>query len=259
MIIDTNVNLFRWPFRRLPGDDPQGLVTRLRQKGVGQAWAGSFEALLCRDIGGVNLRLAAACREFGKDFLVPFGCVNPKLPDWEEELRRCHEVHRMPGVRLYPGYHGYTLADPELTHLLSLAASRGLMVQIALSMEDPRTQSPMMIVPPTDPTPLADLVPRLPKLRLLLLNAGYWGGHATPEVKEITQANNVYFDMAMNEGIGGLSRLLDTISPERIVFGSHFPFFYFESALLKVKSAGLPRDQEAALYEGNARRLLAGA
>jgi predicted TIM-barrel fold metal-dependent hydrolase len=131
------------------------------------------------------------------------------------------------------------------------------MVQIAHSMEDPRTQSPMMIVPPTDPTPLADLVPHLPKLRLLLLNAGYWGGHTTPEAKEITKAENVYFDMAMNEGVGGLARLLAAVSPERVVFGSHFPFFYFESALLKVKSAGLPRDQEAALYEGNARRLLA--
>jgi uncharacterized protein len=57
----------------------------------------------------------------------------------------------------------------------------------------------------------------------------------------------------MNEGIGGLERLVAEISPARVVFGSHYPFFYFESALLKVRSAGLPREQETALFEGNAR------
>ena len=255
-MIDTNVNLFRWPFRRLVGDDPEELVTRLRNKGVTQAWAGSFEGLLCRDVAGVNERLALACREHGPDFLIPFGCINPKSPGWQEDLRRCHENHHMVGIRLYPGYHGYRLDDPAVAELLSAAAGRKLLVQIALSMEDPRMQSPLMPVPGADPAPLSDLVPKIPHLNLLVLNAGYSGGTTTPNIREISQAGNVYFDMAMNEGIGGLSRLIAEISPERVVFGSHYPFFYFESALLKVRSAGLPRDQETALFEGNARTLL---
>jgi predicted TIM-barrel fold metal-dependent hydrolase len=137
-----------------------------------------------------------------------------------------------------------------------MAADRKIMVQIALSMEDPRTQFPLMPVPPADPTPLADLLPRLPQLNLVLLNAGYWGGARTPGVGAITKAGNAYFDIAMNEGVGGLERLIAETSPSRVVFGSHYPFFYFESALLKVRSAGLPRDQESAVYEGNARSLL---
>jgi uncharacterized protein len=255
-VIDTNVHLFRWPFRRLIGDDPPDLVTRLRKKGVTQAWAGSFEALLCRDIGGVNIRLAAACREHGPNFLVPFGCVNPKLPDWEEELRRCRDDHHMSGLRLYPNYHGYSLADPDFVKLLNLAAEKNLVVQIALSMEDPRTQFPLMQVPAVDPNPLADLIPHLPHLRLMLLNAGAWTTETTPDAQRILNSPNVYFDIATNEGVGGLARLIAAASPERVAFGSHYPFFYFESAVLKVRSAALPHDQEQALYEGNARRLL---
>jgi uncharacterized protein len=255
-VIDTNVNLFRWPFRRLIGDDPASLVMRLKKKGVTQAWAGTYEALLYRDVAGVNIRLAAACVEHGQNFLIPFGCINPKLPDWEEDLRRCHEDHHMPGIRLYPSYHSYTLTDPEFIRVLSLAADRKLIVQIALSMEDPRTQFPHMPVPPTDPAPLSDLLPKITDLQLVLLNAGYWGGNTTPNIQEITRAGNVYFDMAMNEGVGGLARLVEETSPARIVFGSHYPFFYFESSLLKVRSAGLPSDQEFAIYEGNARKLL---
>jgi uncharacterized protein len=255
-VIDTNVHLFRWPFRRLVGDDPAELVSRLRKKGVTQAWAGSFEALLCRDVSGVNTRLAVACRQHGPNFLIPFGCVNPKSPDWEEDLRRCHEVHRMPGIRVYPNYHGYSIEEPEFAKLLSLAENRNMIVQIARSMEDQRTHFPLMIVPPVNPGPLAKLLPQLPRLKIVLLNGGGWGGDDVPGMQELRSAGNVYFDIAMNEGVGGLDRLIAATSPARVVFGSHYPFFYFESALLKVREADLTGSQRAALTEGNARRLL---
>lgn len=254
-MIDTNVNLFRWPYRRLAGDDPEGLVTRLRARGVTQAWVGSYEALLNRDMAGVNLRLAEACRRATLAFLLPFGCVNPKLPDWKEDLRRCHEVHQMAGIRLFPNYHGYTLADPVFHELLARAAERRLIVQIALSMEDTRTQQ--TVVQPVDPSPLSDLLPRLPRLRVVFLNSGHWtdedGGAS---IAKIRNAENVYFDIAMNEGVGGLERLMATAAPTRVVFGSHSPFFYFESAWLKVREAALPPAQELALLEGNAQSLL---
>src|SRR4051794_24592483 len=102
--IDTNVYLFRWPFRRVRGDELPDFVERLRRHGVTEAWAGSLEGLMHRDVEGVNQRLVDVCRQVDRPRLVPFGTVNPTLPDWEEDVRRCAEKFRMPGIRLHPAY-----------------------------------------------------------------------------------------------------------------------------------------------------------
>src|SRR5258705_12290378 len=159
-MIDVNVNLSRWPFRRLVGDEPAELVAGLRKRDVTQAWTGTFDGIFHKDISRANAQLAENCRRYGSNLLIPFGAINPKLPDWQEDLRRCREEHRMPGIRLYPNYHGYKLDDAVFPELLAAAASRGLIVQIALAMEDERTQNPLMQLAPVDPAPLLETVNR---------------------------------------------------------------------------------------------------
>ena len=253
MIIDTNVSLSRWPFRRLVGDETPDLVAGLRKRNVTQAWAGSFDGIFHKDISSVNSRLATECRTYGQGILLPFGSVNPKLPDWQEDLRRCQEEHKMVGIRLHPNYHGYDLKDPAFEELLKLAVARGLIVQLALCMEDERTQHPLMRVPPVDVAPLPDLVKAEPKLRLEILNC-------YPQLKsdlhELARAGNVCFDLSMVEGVGGVARLVDRVSLERVLFGSHYPLFYYESALLKMQESSFSDVQKKAIFEQNARHLL---
>ena len=252
-LIDTNVSLSRWPCRRLPLDETPALVARLRSQGVKQAWAGSFDGLLHKDIASVNARLAADCRKNGRGLLVPFGLVNPRLPDWEDDLRRCHEEHKMPGIRLHPNYHGYKLDDPAFARLLDLARERGLIVQLAVSMEDERTQHPLMRAPHVDVAPLVALLASRSNLRIVLLN---WSrGVSSTLLVKLSAAGQVCFDIATLEGVGGLANLLKQVPADRVVFGSHAPFFYLESAVLKLKESALSEAQATAIQAGNARRL----
>lgn len=254
MIIDTNIYLSRWPFRRLPGDEPADLVAKLRQRNVVQAWAGSFDGMLYRDIAGVNIRLAQACRDYGEGMLIPFGSINPKLPDWRDDVQRCGEEHKMRGIRLHPNYHGYNLDDPVFAELLKLATAHRLIVQLALCMEDPRTQLPLMRVPPLDIAPLANVVKKTPGLRLELLNCP---SHISKEeFRALLDAGDVYSEISMVEGVAGLSRLVNHVPLPRVLFGSYYPFFYFESALIKVQESGLDEAAQKAICEDNAREML---
>ncbi len=253
-MIDVNVYLDRWPFRRLPHDGPAALVRTLRDQGVTEAWAGSFDAVLHRDVAGVNSRLAVDCQRYGEGLLKPFGTVNPTLPDWQEDLRRCHEQHKMPGIRLHPNYHSYSLEHPSVGELLRTAADRGLIVQIALKMEDERTQHPLVRVPPVDPAPLLDVLPRIPKLRLVLLNA--MRDIPADGSRRLREAGSVFFETAMMEGVGGVGHLVRTVGEDRILLGSYFPFLVFESAALKLKESGLSPETLERIRVTNARRLL---
>ncbi len=254
-LIDVNTYLGHWPLRHLPGEDTAGLAAKLRRDGVVQAWVGSLDGLLHRDMAAVNTRLADECRRHGDGLLVPFGSVNPKLPDWQDDLRRCVEEHHMPGIRLHPNYHGYKLDDPDFAKLLRLAAARGLIVQLALSMEDERTMHPLLRVEPTGVTGLQGVLTQTPGLRLVLLNSQrVLGGRA---LAGLVAAGEVYVEIAMLEGVGGVANLLTQVPLNRVLFGSYAPLFYFESALLKLQESPLGDEPLGAIRCANARRLLA--
>lgn len=248
-IVDTNITLFQWPFRRLPLDDVDALLHKLRDLGIAQAWAGSFEGLLHRDITAVNRRLAETCRRYPE--LVPIGSINPTLPDWQEDLRRCIEDHDMPGVRLHPNYHGYGLDDPRFAQLLDRAAESGRLVQIAAAMEDTRTQHPSLRAEEVDLTPLASLMRQRTAARVQILNARL----RTPLLQRLTENAAIWFDTARVEGTDGVAELLRTVSADRVMFGSHAPFLIPEAALIRVHESDLDEEPLGMLLSANAHQV----
>jgi uncharacterized protein len=251
VIIDVNANISHWPLRRTPCDELPAMLASMKLNGVDQAWVANLDGVLHRDVGGVNLRLAEACRVHSE--LLPFGTVNPMLPDWQEDLRRCHEVYRMRGIRLHPSYHGYKLSDPVFAQLLDAAGRRGLLVQLAVRMDDPRTQHPLLLVADVDLAPLAAVLATRKSLRLILLNAA--GVARGPVLKNLT-GGNVSVDISMKEGLGGVADMVKTAGLKRVLFGSHLPLFPLESATLKMREADLTDAQREAVRSGNARSLL---
>ncbi len=261
-IVDSNVHLFDWPYRQLKYARTDKLIAKLRRHRIRQAWAGSFEAVLRTQLDVVNRRLAAECGTRGDGMLIPIGSINPAGPDWQEDLQRCHDQYRMPGVRLYPAYHRYSLDHPEFKRMLQLAAERRMLVQIVMRMEDERVHHPSLDIPSVDISTLPATLKKIPSAKVQLINsAGPLLGNSLEALVRDTQ---VTFDIAATEGNGGVGRLIEGTNPsyrgaipvDRLVFGSHAPFFPCECAVMKLFESPLNLGQLQQLMYANAGRLI---
>lgn len=282
-LIDTNVSLGQWPFRHLKYEGAKALGTKLKKHRIKQAWAGSFEALFHKNLDAVNTNLVKECTAYGNGFFLPFGTVNLSWPDWQEDLRRCHEVHKMKGIRLYPSYQTFDLTHPDFPLLLSEVSKRKMMLQIVGDMEDSRNHHPIVLTRDFSFGPLIDLLKNDRQARVQLL---YWNHRiSAKQLDEFIEKTNVVFDTARIETNGGVEALLEgnknqrervftfgglermvseipwgrngnPVPAERISFGSHAPFFPVEANLLKLFESDLTLDQSKAIMEANATRLL---
>ncbi len=249
-IVDTNVSLFQWPFRRLPLDEKEALVNKLRSLGITEAWAGSFEGILHRDITGVNQRLADACEQHSE--LIPIGSINPELPGWEDDLDECVNKHNMPGIRLHPNYHSYTLDDSRFTEFLKRSTAAGVFVQVAASMEDTRTQHPKLQVPDVDLSPLPEAMKSVPGATVQILNYN----SRPPLLAKLAATPGVFFEISRVDGTDGIAKLLKSASPDRVMVGTHAPFFIPESVLIRILESNLSKDDLRLLLSDNVKQLL---
>ena len=143
------------------------------------------------------------------------------------------------------------MANPAPTRSFSI---RRRIVALALAMEDTRMMHRLLQVPNVDPAPLPALIAKTPGLRLVLLNSLMaLKGEAR---LTLLRSGEVCVDIGMLEIVNGVANLLDEMPQERVLFGSHAPLFYFESALLKLKESKLTEPQLRAIRADNARRLL---
>lgn len=262
-IVDTNVNLFQWPFRRLKYSRAEDLMQKLKTHRIKEAWAGSFEALFHKDIDGVNRRLVEECEKVGRGYFRPFGTVNLAWPDWMEDLRRCHENYRMSGVRIYPSYQTFDLDHPDFPKFLQELAKRGLILQIVGDMEDSRNHHPIVTTRNVNMEALLDAVKNVPTARIQLL---YWNHRInTSLMTRLIRESQILFDTARIETSGGLEKMISghlwnaeavPVPVQRILFGSHAPYFPVEANLLKLIESPLTIAQATSIMNGNARQLI---
>jgi uncharacterized protein len=253
-LVDTHVYLGHWPHASLDGEDPAKLVASLRRGGVTRAWCGNFDGLYHKDIAAANLRLANACAA-SDGFLIPFGTINPTLPGWEDDVRRCDEVHHMPGVRLHPNYHGYTLDDPRFAEVLKLAVQRRLIVQLVARLDRSRHR---LLSPPTAEV---DLTP-LPKLaaNTLIPTIVLAGGCPTGNggsLRDVAAIRSVSFEIDVSSSASEVRSLVERLTPQRVILGSTAPLGDSAKLNTVLSGAKLSSPDARSVAAGNAEMLLA--
>src|SRR5207247_6470867 len=126
---------------------------------------------------------------------------------------------------------------------------------------------PVSSTPACDVTGLPELLAALPNVKVQLLNAF----NATESLRgqagrRLIEQTQVTMDFSHVEGQGGLGKLIagdrdngrPPLPAERIVFGSHAPYFPCESAVFKLFESPLGRPELEKVMRGNAERFLKG-
>ena len=248
-LIDVNASLGNWPFRRLQDNTPDRLLARMDANGIRQAWVASFDGVLNREPKTANLDLVSSVQAH-RDRLMPFAVVNPNFPTWERDVALYLDELGMAGVRSYPNYHGYGLDAACFRELLACAGERRVPIQVAVRVADERMHHPLVKTPAVRLAGLSQQLQDPPAAAVILLNLQQ---SELAAAAEITKAHErVFVEISHVEIMGGVGLLLDRLPEGQVLFGTHAPLLYPESAVLKLHEADLTDEQRQRIGSGNA-------
>ena len=248
-LVDTNVSLGNWPWMDFSGLTASALEAQLENNGIDEAWVCAADSILFPDPDVTDDRLLTALGSSSR--LMPVKTVNPLLGNWRESLTRAIGSLGLRLVKIYPNYHQYSPCSPPVMELADRLAAENIPLLIALRVEDERNQYPLMKVAPPPLEEITRLAELHPRLRVLVLGA------TVGEIASLTAGtSNVSCDISYAETGNVMDRLLASTPADRLVFGSHTPFFYTQAAVRKLTGASLNEQVRSAIAVENAKALL---
>ncbi len=241
-IIDANVYLGEWPFRKMRYNSIHGLMALMNRCGIDKAVISPLEGVFyhAKNLSAVNTGLATIIKE-NPDRWIPFYTINPGFPCWQDDLDYCKEDLKAEGIRLYPNYHGYSINSKQASDLIESSGRKGLPVNISVRFEDERVHHPLVKVPPIPIEELGEAISSFPNATFIL------SGIRLSEIETLKnkykELKNYYIEISyIQTPFRCFERLVDLVGAEYVLFGTGMPYWYPEAALLKVKT-GLVNDE----------------
>ena len=244
MIYDADTWIGHWPFRPLPQRSAAGLLKQMDGHGIGKALVGSLHGLFYKDAHEANRELARELRR-RRDRLFPCAVLNPTYPGWRQDLKQCREEFGMPVLRLAPDYHGYSLKDKAALEIIEAAHELKMTVALFGRIVDPRGRHHIDPGRPTDEAEVASLLKKFPEASFLLLN------FYNPPARRRWDRPICLFDTAYFIGGCGsrMKGIIETLGPDRVVFGSTMLMRYPSPPLLALELCHLKkRERERILW-----------
>ncbi len=261
-LTDLNAWLGSYPFRSVTAT-PALLLARMDRFGIARAAVSSIEASYHRNAQPANDRLFADTEEH-RDRLIPLPTVSPTYPKWEQDLARCLDAGAR-GIRLAPQIQGYRLNGPVGTALVEAIVSAGLPVFIPHRIEDIRERHWMDPGSDLEFDVIADVIEQFPEATFVVNNAR---GISRSELwrRQNVRDANWFVDLSLAEIHYGLhwdmtnncdlAVMIEEGGAGHFVFGTHQPFSYVASALVKLATLGVDEDLLTRIACGSANTIL---
>ena len=248
-LIDINVSYGAWPFQRFRHTTLTELRGLLRAEGIETAFVSHLGGVFHPDPDPFNLELI---EQSGRvDGVVPIPVINPAFPGWQERLESYRTMIDVRAVKLHPNYHRYRLDSEETGALVEYLGEADIPIFLQMRMEDERMRYAGLDVVGLSVDDVVSFHTSNPDVSLVCLNA------YLPEARRIgREAPGVYVDTAFAEWMFTMELLLEDLSSERILLGTHSPFLYTRAGVDKLLKAPIEETLKKRIAFDNAEALL---
>ncbi|HUT56749.1 MAG TPA: amidohydrolase family protein [Phycisphaerae bacterium] len=250
-------------------DDLAGRAMRKLQEQAGYPVAGDgrIESLLASmDAANIDVSVVCAvatkpgqargilkwCRRVRCERIEPFPSVHPDEPKAAKWIGRIAKAGFL-GVKLHPMYQAFAADEDRMAPVYAAAAEHGLIValhcgqDIGFAADDDRAA----------PRRVADVRRRFAHLKLLCTHMGGW--RQWDQVEAHLLGRDVYLETSFSLAELGRERSVEFIrrhGPERVVFGSDWPWRPQAGELDGLNRLGLPAADLRRIAYSNASALL---
>ena len=272
MRIDIHAYVGHWPFRQLRGNSCEELVARMDKFGVQMAVVSNINGIFYKNTQSANEELYRAIKPY-HDRFIPFAVINPTYADWEYDLDVCHRKYGMRGLRLYPQYHDYDMADSACIELVEMARDREMPVAFSLRLTDLRQRSWLDVQrvrfeekiydEQLTLDDIASVVSKVPDAKYIILHSRP-GLFESVENLNILKRAEVVFDTVRGSGCGvvganayNMLGAIEMYGKDKLAFGTAAPFMDYVSPFLRIEvMKEADEETKNLIWYGNAKRIL---
>lgn len=248
-MIDVNIHTGRWPFQRFPFDGLEDLAGHMADHGIEAGYVSHLGCVFYPDPDTYNRELIAECKTVAS--LRPVPVINPYLNGWRDNLE-FYLDRGARAVKIIPSFHNYRrLYTRPVFELIEALEDAGLRLMIQMRYEDERDRYFALNVYGPKVNQIVRLADRFPETEILCLNT------YLPEARELgRRTSNILVDIAFAEWLFTMELMLEDLSADRILFGSHSPLLITKSAVMKLMDSEIDNDLKERIAVENARRFL---
>lgn len=190
--------------------------------------------------------------EIVRNNVISFGGLHPDCEHVIEEIEILKDM-RMAGIKFHPPFQKVDISDEKYIPMWKHINHLGFPVLIHCGRA--RVEGPFDLFP----SGIAKFIKYLSDVPVVLAHMGGRSGNPEEEKILFDFPENVYIDTTMSaerQEPADFERLVSAMGPERVVFGSDFPYGTQKAAIAFIKNSSFSEHEKAMMLGGNAAKIL---
>lgn len=191
-------------------------------------------------------------KEVVRTNVISFGGLHPDCEHVLEEIEKLKDMN-MAGIKFHPPFQKNHLDDEKYIPMWKHINHLGFPVLIHCGRARGEGEFDLF------PSGVAKILKHVPDIPVVLAHMGGRSGNPEEEKILFSFPENVYIDTAMSaerQEMTDFERLASAMGPERVVFGSDFPYGTQKAAIDFIRRSSFSEHEKAMMLGGTAAKIL---